>query len=545
MNAKTKKSKEVWDEYIEELRSTGIVIETEEQRKRRMEKCKKNVRLFAMHYFPLYATCEPASHHTEMANNIRHNKKINQLNIVHRDGAKSVWANLIIPLWLMLCHDELKYMVLIGANEDLAKDLLHDVRLNLRDNPRIRQDYGCLVGNGDWSQAKFRATTGDRFKAMGIDQPARGLRNAQYRPRYVSVDDVDDRDKARNQELTIKKVERILGDIMKGMDKDYKRLVYSNNFIHKKGVTAHLLQRIANKPRTRITWRDAVVRDPSRNKYLKELVDDPRVNITWRDPAAREGDSNWSARFSRQYWAEEKENDTPTIWERECMNHPVEEGMRFKSEWIKWKEMSPESWRDTYKHMVGYGDLSYKKRGDYKAMPLIGITHDLREWHVVVPFCDQTTLGDVAEHVYETNKTMIPGSEKELAYDTMRWYFEGSFAMDEFESDFDEYAIENSEVLIEVEADKDRKGDKYERIDTLTTPFKKGRWFFNSLYRNSSHMEETIDQLLFFEKGGGYPDDAPDAMKSAETKIKELIRDGESQGLSIGKFVKSVKRKFL
>lgn len=513
------REKFIWGEYYKlKKEKNQKPPETPEQKKGRLAKAKWDYSYFCEYYFDEYCEVENAEYHNEIAHEILHNPKINLFNIIFRGGAKSTHVNLFTPIWLMLFHNQLNFMVLIGETLDKAKQLLGDLQHTFETNERLIEDFGELMSKGgDWKNGEFRTTNGSFFKALSIQQNIRGLRNFQYRPDYISVDDVEDRKKAKNQLLTLEKVDRLLGAVKGAFGKKRQRFIISNNFIHKKGILAHLLQKLKAKKRTKIIWRNAYVTPVESNKYLKSLVEDERVNITYKAPGAEDYTSTWEAMFSMEYWKEEEGEETNYAFIREMLNNPIEEGLIFLTKWFRELATPMNEW-GKYEHIVGYGDLSYKRHGDFKAVAIVGLLKG--KYYLLDVFVKQTIINEVAEYIYEI--------EAAKPSDTViHWYVEGSFAQDGFVKDIDDYGLENYKKIIPIIADKRSKPDKYERIARLANLFQKLLFIFNRLLHDTTHMEEAKDQFTFFSKNSGYFDDLPDAVEGAIAIIDELVAKGE------------------
>ena len=77
---------------------------------------------------------------------------------------------------------------------------------------------------------------------------------------------------------------------------------------------------------------------------------------------------------------------------------------------------------------------------------------------------------------------------------------------------------------IPIIADKRAKPDKFQRIENLQPLFERGLIYFNQSEQNDTGMKRLIEQLLLFEKGTRYHDDASDALEGAIYKINERTR---------------------
>ncbi|MDJ1494168.1 hypothetical protein QNI19_14590 [Cytophagaceae bacterium DM2B3-1] len=498
----TKQQKADWEIFAQQVfGATETFTETADQKAARLESFKTDYNAFFRYYFPHYAETDCAEYHIEIATNLRDNPIINQFNIIYRGGAKSVHSNLGVPMWLIFIFDQINFMLLVGENFDKGKLLLMDLQVELQYNQRLIADFGVQMQYGDWSDGEFKIQKGSLFKAIGINQSARGLRNLQSRPDYVSVDDVEDRKKAENEQIVAERVDKITSDIMGAFSKDRQRLVISNNLIHKSGVIAGLLEKLGNKSRTRITSRAAT---------------DENGNPTWPE------------RFTREYW-QEKEKDTPAgSWEREWKNNPVEEGKLFKSEWFQWKDMPLETLPT--KKIVVYGDLSYKATGDYKAL-IAGFKFKDQYW-IYDAFVRKTTLADVIDWCYDF-RASIP------EYIMVEFWFEASFMQDMFLDDFNAEAIKRKQTL-NVRGDKRAKPDKFMRIEAMTTTYQKLKVFYNQELKGSKDADNLIDkQFLLFEKGSSAHDDGPDATEGLIHILSHQAKIGSFPNSFISKIRKN------
>lgn len=497
----TRQQKADWEIFRQQvIGATETFIETPTAKTARLERFRTDYNAFFRYYFPHYADCDCADYHIEVAENLRDNPIITQFNIVYRGGAKSVHGNLGIPMWLIFVFNDLEFMLLMGENETKAGLLLMDIQIELQYNQRLIADYGVQMQYGDWSEGEFKIQKGSFFKALGINQSARGLRNMQNRPDYVSVDDVEDRKKAKNAEIVAERVDKIIGDVMGSFAKERQRLLINNNMIHKTGVIAGLLEKLGTKERTRILKRDAV---------------------------DQQGNPTWPERFTRPYWEAKKADTPPAQWEREWMNNPVEEGLLFKSEWIQYKDMS--LLKLPIQKIVVYGDLSYKASGDYKAL-VAGFKMG-SDYYIYDCFVRKTTLANVIDWCYDF-RTWIPENIM------VEFWLEANFIQDMFLDEFYAEAQKRGKQL-NIRPDKRAKPDKFIRIEAMTPTFQRMKVYFNALRKGSKDMEKLVDQFLLFEKGSSANDDGPDATEGLFEKLNTQSKVGLFPNLFIPKIRKN------
>jgi predicted phage terminase large subunit-like protein len=484
MQKLTKRHLKEWEKFKQEILSHSTVYtESPAERKSRLDEFRLDYNAFCRYYFPHYTDSDCAGYHLEAAETLLQNPTAFLFMVVYRGGAKSVHANLMIPLWLLFFHNELSFMLLVGETEQKACMLLRDIQLELQFNQRLIADFGEQMQQGDWADGEFKIRIGTFFKAIGIRQSARGLRNQADRPDYVSVDDCDSRKTALNQEITAERCDKVLGDIAGAFAKDRGRMIVSNNLIHKKGLLAHLLAKMQGKPQTHLIRADAL---------------EPSGKPTWN-------------RFTADYWQAKKAAMPSAQWEREYMNNPVEEGLIFQAEWMQWK---PLPILKHYNKLLCYGDLSYKAQGDYKALVLLGKSGN--EFHVLDAFVRKTTLQNVIGWCYDL-RASVPQDI------TLEFQMEASFMQDMFLDAFHEEGGRRG-FFLNIRGDKRAKPEKFTRIESLTPLFQKGQIYFNQDKRGSADLERLIEQLLMFERGSSANDDAPDALEGAVHLLNKQTR---------------------
>lgn len=521
-----------WDERVRRIATMTEITkkETVTEKNKRLALLKEDYNAFVQYYFPSEVDCDCADYHIEMAHKIRDNKKINLLNIIYRGGAKSTHVNMMIPIWLIFFYKDLDFMVLVGYSQDLAMNLLRAIQVQFENNQRLISDFGSQIQAGDWSEGEFTIRAGASFKAIGMKQPFRGLKDMyNRRPGYISVDDVDDRDDAANQELTHRRVSRLLGALKGSFQKETQRFVFSNNLIHKQGITSHLIDKLKTSKRTRIIWRNAVISKPKKETLLHQLINLKGLSMSYKGESQKHGDPSWHQRYTADYW-EEVRNDTPSSeYAREFENDPVEEGKIFKASWIQYKVMPPLS---EYSQILGYGDLSYRKTGDYKALAILGRWKN--EFHVLKVFFLKSSLNAVIDFCYDWHE-QCPESV------ATSYWVEANFIQDTFLDAFNE-AGDNRGFYLSVRGDKRVKPDKFIRIETMTAPFESGKIFFNQAEKSNPHMIRFVDNILQFEKGVAH-DDGPDALEGGYWLLNKNNKRSKFAAKTVS-FIKNLTRSF-
>ncbi|TAG31890.1 MAG: hypothetical protein EAZ35_02240 [Sphingobacteriia bacterium] len=495
-NSKWDKLRASYDVNCQKIITTASVDKSEshEQRVKRMSLLEKDYIKWFEYYFPRYAKVKCAWFHKKMSKIIIANKKIKFFGEVYRSGAKSVHGCLGIPMFLYLVKKDISFMVLFGETKPKAAKLLSDIQAELQFNNRIKNDYGLKFKQGDWADGDFFTTDAVRFMSLGFDQSARGLREGSERPDYIVIDDVDSKTHVNNDRIMSDSVDKILEEIVgcfDASDDSTERFVYTNNNFHKNSITNRLKAEFEKSIKIDLQNDEATQYYILSVPAVKDIIDFI---------------PNWPEKTSSEYW-KRKYQKRPRAFLREFMNIHVQEGKIFKAENMQHKQMLP---LKEYDALIFIGDLSYKDKGDYKGMFLIGKIN--RELHIIHSFLRQTNRPEVARYVYDVYE------RRKLSSKNIRYVIDGLFAQDEFISDFDREGDERG-YWIPVLADKKSNGNKYDHIESVEGHFLR-RWvWWNIEEKDYPDQVEAIDQFLAFEKGSRSNDDGPDAIAKG---FKEL-----------------------
>ncbi len=457
----------------------------------------KNYTDWFAYYFPQYAKYPSAPFHKKLANLIIKNKNIRLLAEMFRSAAKSTHIDMGIPLYLYLVMGELNFMLLIGETEPKAKHLISGIQAQLAFNNRIINDYGERMGSGDWSGGDFSTSDGKRFMSLGFGQNPRGAREQAERPDYIVVDDVDSKKHVNNDRLMRESVDFITEDVWGCFDAESdgrERFVFANNNFHKNSITNRL----------KLYFNEVSKNNDSDTAYKVLTVN--AVNNT------HDFKPSWEAKTNSKYWKDKFTSMPYRSFMREYMNTHIADGAIFKHQDLQFTKPLNLA---KYDSLCFYGDLSYKANADYKAMILIGKIG--KHYHVLLTYLQQKSRTDCAAWLYDVYK------EHGLHRYNIRYEIEGLFAMDEFVSDFDTEAQQRGVASIPVIASKRTKGDKYDRVESLTGYWERGWWFFSEKDKGKD-QQTLIDQFMAFEKGSKAHDDGPDACHGALAHLNRNTR---------------------
>lgn len=431
---------------------------------------------------------------------------IRQMRKKFRGAGKSIQANVG-----NICHlkenDLTFFAILIGMNENLAKILLSDIQAHLQNNQRYIKDFGIQHSYGDWSDGDFQTKDGKHFKALGLNQPFRGLRFGMHRPDLAIIDDCEDRDRAKRPEMIAKYGQKITGDLAKAFHRKRGRLVVNNNYIVKDGLLDYLKKQ----------WQESKHFDESiTNLATKNITKENYNDVKGWEPS-------WPERDTKEDVIRIVEADDYYTSQREDFNNPIEEGKLFKeTDIIK----RPIHHREVFDGFLVHWDLSYTSTGDYKAGVLLGIKGiDLTVLEVFCQQCDTSSAMEV--HFNWVKKYLLQRRAIPLSF------YDASVAQQAiFGPIIDQLAEDNNCAYFPMPLHQ--QGDKHNRIEaTLTNVFHRRilSWDESLAERYPKDYKAGMKQLKAFEKGVK-TDDFPDTLERACALAQIYFGYSKSSGSS-------------
>lgn len=492
MNKQEQRAYKEWLDLCDRIRTqTGIIPhETHGAKLDRSEKLKESFTAFCRYYFPHYMDADFAWFHKKAARAIGDDPNCFAILEWPREHAKSVFANIMLPMWLY-ARGEISGMIVASATEDKAKQLLGDIQAQFVANLLWINDYGELASLGDWRDGNFMTTEGMGFWAFGRGQSPRGVRKANKRPNYAVVDDIDDKVIVRNLSRVKEAVDWVLEDLYGALSIKGGRVVVAGNRIHQQSILAHLVG-------------DVDPEDPKRPgiTHIKVYAFETK---THRKADPDNGTPAWKERYTKEQLLAKMEVMGYRASRREYFHEHIEEGLVFQNEWVQWARPGK------YDEIVVYSDPSFKgtKDNDYKAIVAIG--RDGRNTDILKAWVRQASVGAMVGVFYDWYEHLES---------TARYYMEANFVQDLL---LDEFTREGEKrgYQLPIRADKRAKPDKYTRIENLSPLFERGLVRFNELERSSPDMQTLIAQFLAFPFGH---DDGPDAVEGAVYMLQGLAR---------------------
>jgi hypothetical protein len=467
--------------------------ETSGERKARLRRCKKDYNYFVMYYFPHYAKGECGRFQIEFANAILKFK--NGCNMFAaewaRGHAKSVHADIFIPLWLML-NDELGGMVLIGKSFAAAKKLLGDVQNELAHNNRFIADYGEQISYGDWAEGEFTTREGINFVAGGLGSPIRGSRKGAKRPTYAVLDDIDDDEMCRNQSRVLNTLDWIFEALHPALEVDNWRIVMANNRIAKNSILAHF------------------VGDTKPGKPKRIGLYHSKINA-FND----KGEPSWSEYYTKEALQKKIAAMPYKSARKEYFNDPITEGRVFNAEWIRWTKAIP---AHKHEYVLCYIDPSWKEGRDFKAARVMGKLGTQRR-HLRA-FNRQESITKLVVWCYDLYEELVLNAKHSCAFE---FYMESNFMQDTHLDDFKKEG-EKRGYQLPIRGDDRKKPNKAARIEIMASDYERGFVEYDESQEQDPDMLLAIEHTLLFEEGSKTPDDAPDAEEGGAFKLKKIAQ---------------------
>lgn len=473
--------------------STAInPFETHAEQLQAIERAKKDFAFMVQRYFPHYATSATPDFHIYFAKKVAKDPTFKGFAQWGRALSKSVLNNILLPFWLWI-KGEPVYLVLVGNNNDRAKQLLEDIRAEFEANPQIAKDFGIQFNPGNWEEGFFTTKGGFIGQALGMGQSVRGLRVKSKRPTHIVCDDLETKDINQNPSRQEKMAKWIERDLIPTMDGPIRRWIQANNRFAPKMIQTILQERHSG-------WFVHQV-----NAY---------------DPATYK--PTWPSKYSPKYF-KDVENEIGTLAaQSEYNNAPHIEGSIFLQKDIQW---TPLPKINNFKIIFGFWDVAYAgtSTADFNAIVVQGLKD--KNFYVIDSYCKQSKMGAAVAWMCHYQKA-LPQSV------VVHWVFESQFWNDAVRD-----AIQAGERAYNCRLNiikRDRpKRAKYDRILMLQPYYQNGRIFYNEKLKHSNDLQVGLAQLYGIEPGYKSHDDWPDAHQGGMAELEKYISYDSGQGAEV------------
>ncbi|MDH3975519.1 MAG: hypothetical protein OEV42_14675 [Deltaproteobacteria bacterium] len=292
-----------------------------------------------------------------------------------REHAKSTFFSFAVPLW-HICYQRKRFQLLISDTSDQAKGFTLPVRMEIEDNPRIKNDFGNMRGSR-WQEGDFFANH-TRLLARGHGDKVRGLKYKQYRPDYACVDDFENDENVENPKQVIKGLKWLRRSVIGSMGLKYLFVMVGNLF-HPKAILSQL---IAEKD------------EDGSPLYLS------KVYQAWIDYGKADQRPLWPANWSPERLEKKKRTMGTRDFNAEMMNLVGDEDSPFPESWFKYFERSHLAGKTL--QVASFDDPSAKngEANDYKAIVTVGLDRTEMKFYCLHAWIRRTSPSGMFEAAY-------------------------------------------------------------------------------------------------------------------------------------------------
>jgi hypothetical protein len=220
-----------WNELQEEILSRPLFLDNSEKAKaERKKRCENSIAEFARTYFPEYVPAAFSKFHKEWEK-IRCLENEPVLLEAFRGSGKSTFFTLLDPIH-EIAYGKRNFMIFSSYNEEKSVLFTARILLELRFNPRLKNDFGEFFLPGKYpSMKRFSALvpgSGGKkvgVRAVSIGQDPRGFIHGPSRPDYVRMDDIQSRQRARSRKFVRSTMDWIMQDLIPALAENYSAVI--------------------------------------------------------------------------------------------------------------------------------------------------------------------------------------------------------------------------------------------------------------------------------------------------------------------------------
>lgn len=462
-------------------------FETKAEQLARINRAKTDWAYLVKTYFPHYATAECADFQLSEAQYIYEHTTLVDFLEWFRGAAKSVWADIIIPIGLWI-RDEDVFMCLMSDSKERAEELLADLQAELEGNALLIHDFGVQKCEGDWEIGNFK-TIDQRFigMAFGAKQKVRGIRVKQRRPNLWIIDDLETPDTISNPKRMRKQAERIEREVIPTMTGKIRRVLYACNRFARV-MTQTILQE--KHPEFRV----------NQVKAYDKTTHEPR----------------WKSMYTAEYYKEQEKAMGIVAAYAEYLHESKLDGAIFSEEQIQWGKLPP---LNEFKIILAHWDIAYtdNEKSDYNALKIWGL-HSNDFW-LIDCYVKQSKMKDAVRWLCHFEKKLKSGLAANMDVLFLKQY-ESQFWNGEVQRAIDE--VENEEGLnLNLMKHDTPRTNKFFRIVSMQPYYQNSRIYYNEALKSHSDTQLGIMQLCSVEEGSTEHDDSPDADQQAIATLEK------------------------
>jgi predicted phage terminase large subunit-like protein len=384
-----------------------------------------------------------------------------------------------------ICYHLREFIILGSDTEDLAEDLANYILLELRNNSRLKQDFGDLVGDSE-AGSDFVTRNNVRVLARGRGQRIRGLKHAQHRPDLVILDDIENDQNVKNP--------RIVKDLLRWIKEAVYPGVSSTGNLFIIGTILGRRSALA----TVIKGEEEPYGEWARRVYRAEQED---------------GTSLWPAHWPIEKLRQQKKMMGTLAWNKEKQNNPIDEDSPFQEAWIHYYH--PNEIKGRVLVTAAGLDPSSTKLGDDKGLVTVGLDREHMIYYVLDAYMRKLSPAGMMSAAYERNRE----------FHLSRLGIEDNAVKDFLQPVIDAAAKEKG-FYLPVQKISHASNKEARIVGTLSHLVEQGKILF---CKGQSDQDRLVEQLLFLDQPTT-PDDGADALEIAIAVLKNLGAGMEFRG---------------
>jgi predicted phage terminase large subunit-like protein len=454
------------------------------ERVARIQRASEDPGYFCQYYLPHYFTTPLAPFQEEIISDAETEQRLGVA--APRGHGKTTLLSFALTLRDIVLQ-RTRFTIYVGPTWSDAVDRIEEIRLEIENNERIREDFGDLLVGEDkqprgQKQDDLRLTNGARIMARGCGQSLRGKREKAVRPDRVILDDVDRDEESANPQRIEKRI-RWFRRVVLGLEgADGMRVLVVGNIIGRN---------------TLLTW----CLDEKRTSWCRKIYRAIQPDGSVLMPGL------WTlAKLEAK--REEVGNDA---FETEYNNNPPSEGSRlFQSAWQQHR-WAPEQLATADPGIITALDLSKGKneRSDFQAF--VSVRRDAKgNIYILKADIKRRTRKELAERAFTYSEAL--GLKEQVAFVVesngfQEWFAEG----------LDELSAARGMDLPIVQVT--HSVSKFDRVAKLSPIAEGGRLLFPPEDQEDENIRILRQQLELFPDD--IHDDGPDTLAMA---IEESAR---------------------
>lgn len=407
IDGKQVNSLSIIDDLFKDTESTKLL--TEEQRLSDKERCRHSLVDFAKIYLSEFVTDELCDFHRDIAGHFEDltfnykEQRTHSCIAAPRGFGKSLWSSCAFPLW-QICYGMCRNILIVSSEGSLARQFVQDIKMQLEDNEKIREDFGDMVGETTWTNEKIVTKNKVAVIGKGAMAALRGVKVGGYRVDYAICDDIlnsKNSDTPEARDKTHQWYHKVLCPTVS----KYGKVVVIGTVTS----DADLIASMLSQPQYSEYYR-------KKYQAVIEFSDEDKLWNEWQDRLQNLSDNN-AADTAHRFYLDNKETmvkNTKVLWEREedmymklmkikamdieafsteCQNEGLlAEQQEFQDEWVLRNLYLPEELPEIVDVYIGV-DAAAKARltSDDSAMIVVGKGKD-GFWYVLETFSKKVTI---------------------------------------------------------------------------------------------------------------------------------------------------------